>query len=495
MVALSQATLSSLPKRIKKPEYDRAALTAGIVHISVGNFHRAHQAAYVDRCLTLPDQSSWGICGMGVVDSPSERAKAEALGRQDGLYSLTLYPPHSGPTCRIIGSIVDYVFAPDDPAGAVAKLADPAVRIVSMTITEGGYNIDEATGRFRLDAPEIARDLANPDAPRSVVGLVTAALERRRAAGTRPFTLLSCDNLVQNGEVLRKAVLAFAEARDPALAAWIDAKVTFPNSMVDRITPAIQPADRARLNELNQIEDEIPVYAEEFGQWLIEDRFCAGRPALQQGGARFTTDVKPLEQLKLRILNASHSMLAYPGLLGGYEFVHQVMNDVRILWLLRSFLDRDVIPQLEPSPAMPPEAYRDIVLERFYNPNIADQLSRIAADGASKIPVFIGETLRGRIDAGGDLRRLAFLLAAFTQYLAGAGDKGARITPHEPRLSAADLALAGSADLVAPLRLGPLQSLRLDRSEAFVDTYVRYRKAIAADGTLPTLGALAREGG
>lgn len=495
MVALSQATLSSLPKRIKQPEYNRAALTAGIVHISVGNFHRAHQAAYIDRCLGLPDQADWGICGMGVVDSPAERAKAEALGRQDGLYSLTLYPPHSGPTCRIVGSIVDYVFAPDDPAKAVAKLAEPAVRIVSMTITEGGYNIDDATGRFRLDAPDVARDLASPDAPRTVFGLVTAALERRRAAGTRPFTLLSCDNLVQNGEVLRKAVLAFAEARDPALAAWIDANVTFPNSMVDRITPAVAPADVARLNELNKIEDEIPVYAEDFGQWLIEDRFCNGRPALQQGGARFTPDVKPFEQLKLRILNASHSVLAYPGLLGGYEFVHQVMNDVRILWLLRAFLDRDVIPLLEAPQGMTPEAYRDIVLERFYNPNINDQLARIASDGASKIPVFLGETLSARIDAGGDLRRLAFLLAAFTQYLAGKGDNGARITPQEPRLTAADLALAHDADLAAPLRLGPFEALRLDRSQAFVDAYVGCRKAIAADGTLATLGALAREGG
>lgn len=493
MAALSEASLADLPERVRRPGYDRGRVRAGIVHFSVGNFHRAHQAAYLDRCLALPGQEGWGICGVGLIDDAAERAKASGMAEQDGLYTLTLFPPRGEPTSSVIGAIVEYLFAPADPAAVLARLRDPAIRIVSMTITEGGYNIDEATGRFRLDAPDVAHDLAYPEAPRTVFGFIVAALARRRQDGLPPFTVLSCDNLRHNGDVVRQAVLAFAAARDVALARWIEAGATFPNGMVDRITPAVTPADAARLNALTGIDDRLPVFAEDFIQWVVEDRFCAGRPALDQVGVQLTDDVKGYEQVKLRMLNASHSMLAYPGLLGGYRLVHEAMADPRLLTYLRGFLDRDVIPLLAAPPGMMLDDYRDAVLARFSNPAINDQLLRITADGGSKIPVFLGDTITARLAGGGDHRRLAFLLAAFARYLAGIDDQGKRFEPQEPHLSAADRALAADPDPIAPLRIGTFKGLGLEAAAAFAASFKHYRARIADQGTLAALEALNRE--
>lgn len=490
MAALNETTLDRLPARVGRPAYDRHRVTAGIAHLSVGNFHRAHQAAYLDRCLVAPGQEGWGILGVGVVDSEAERAKAEGLTRQNGLYTLSLFPPRGEPASAVIGSLVEYLFAPARPAAVIARLSDPAIRIVSMTITEGGYNLDEATGRFRLDAPDVAYDLAHPEAPRTVFGFIAAALAQRRDGGGPPFTVLSCDNLRHNGEVARRAVRAFAEARDPALASWIDANVTFPSCMVDRITPAVTPADVRRLNALTDVEDAVPVFAEDFIQWVVEDRFCAGRPALEEAGVQFTDDVGAYEQVKLRMLNASHTVLSFPGLLGGYRFVHEAMADPRILELLQSFLDRDVIPLLEAPPGLALGRYRDSVLERFSNPAINDQLARITSDSGSKIPVFLADTIRACLDRGGDHRRLAFTLAAFARYLAGVDDKGDRFTPQEPHLTEADRALVHDADPAAPLRISTLRALDLDRSRAFVESFIGYRAMIGERGALETLGTL-----
>lgn len=494
MVALNEATLANLPERIERPSYDRRAITPGIAHFSVGNFHRAHQAVYLDRCLALPGQEGWGICGIGIVDSEPERAKAGSFARQDGLYTLSRFPPRGEPASTVIGSIVEYLFAPADPAAVLTRLGDPAIRIVSMTITEGGYNIDETTGRFRLDVPDVAHDLANPEAPRTVFGFITAALARRRAHGVPPFTVLSCDNLRHNGDVVRHAVLSFAGARDPGLAGWIDANVTFPNCMVDRITPAVTPGDVRRLNDLTGVDDEMPVFAEDFIQWVVEDRFCDDRPRLEAAGVQFTGDVRAYEQIKLRMLNASHIMLSYPGLLGGYRLVHEAMADRRILGMLRAFLDRDVIPLLDPPSGMELGRYRDSVFERFSNPAIHDQLLRLTSDSGSKIPVFLGDTIRACLDRGSDHRRLAFVLAAFTRYLAGVDDKGVGFVPQEPHLTAADLALVNDPDPAAPLRIKALQGLGLEASRAFVGSFTRYRAMISRKGTLGTLEALDMDG-
>lgn len=481
MVALNARTLASLPERVRRPAYDRGRVRPGIVHFSVGNFHRAHEAVYIDRCLHLPGQEGWGICGVGLIDSESERAKAKAMAEQDGLYTLTLFPPQGEPASSVVGSIVDYLFAPADPGAVLARLDDPAVRIVSMTVTEGGYD---------LDTPDIAHDLDHPEAPRTAFGFITTALGRRRAAGLPAFTVLSCDNLRHNGEVVRKAVLAFAEARDPGLAGWIAANATFPSCMVDRITPAVTPADAARLNALTGVDDLLPVFAEDFIQWVVEDRFVAGRPPLEQVGVQFTDRVDPYEQVKLRMLNATHSMLAYPGLLGGYGLVHEAMADPRIQSYLRTFLDRDVIPLLDAPPGMTLETYRDAVLSRFSNPAIGDQLARIASDGASKIPVFLGDTIRSGLERGGDHRRLAYLLAAFGRYLRGVDDRGRRFAPQEPHLTAEDRALAEAPDPKALLRIGAFKGLDLERSREFVASFARSSALIAERGALAALAAV-----
>jgi mannitol-1-phosphate/altronate dehydrogenase len=474
--------------------YHRGRILPGIVHFSVGNFHRAHQAVYVDRVLGLAGQEGWGICGVGLIDSPAERAKAEALQAQGGLYTLTLFPPEGEPETALIGSIVDYVFAPADPEAVLQKLVAPATRIVTLTVTEGGYNLDQATGRFRLDAPDIVHDLAHPTAPRSVFGFIVEGLARRRAAGIGPFTVLSCDNLQHNGAVIRGCVLDFARARDPGLAAWIEAEVTFPSCMVDRITPAVSAEDAARLNARSGIADRAPIFAEDFIQWVVEDRFCAGRPAWEEVGVQFSDEVAAFEQIKLRMLNATHSVLSYPALLAGYGFVYEALADRTIHAYLRAFLDRDVIPLLTAPAGMGLGDYRDTILRRFGNPAIRDQLARITSDGAAKIPIFLGETLRATLRDGRDPRRLAFLFAAFGHYLGGRDDRGRALEPLEPHLAPADRALAAEADPLAFLGIGNFKGLGLQAADGFRAKVKDYRARIAAVGAIATLAALAAEG-
>ena len=493
MLPLRASSLATLPASIGRPAYDRSAVTAGIVHFSVGNFHRAHQAVYVDRVLALAGQEGWGICGVGLIDSAAERVKAHAMAEQDGLYTLTLFPPEGAPSTEVVGSIVEYLFAPADPAAVLARLDDPAIRIVTLTVTEGGYNLDEATGRFRLDAPDIVHDLAHPTTPRTVFGFIVEGLARRHAAGTGPFTVLSCDNLQHNGAVIRGCILDFARTRDPVLAAWIEAEVTFPSCMVDRITPAVSPEDAARLNARSGVDDRAPIFAEDFIQWVIEDRFCAGRPALERVGVQFSDEVAAFEQIKLRMLNATHSMLSYPALLAGYGFVYEALGDRTIHAYLRAFLDHDVIPLLAAPAGMSLGGYRDTVLRRFGNPAIRDQLARITSDGAAKIPIFLGETLHTGLRDGRDTRRLAFLFAAFGHYLAGRDDRGQTFEPLEPHLTAADRALAAESDPTAFLGIGNFKGLGLEAADGFRERVRHYRTRIAADGALTALADLQAE--
>lgn len=481
-------SLGSLPAAVARPAYDRAAVTAGIAHLSVGNFHRAHQAVYLDRCLALAGQSGWGIVGIGLIDSESERAKAAALQGQAGLYSLSEYPPEGEPERRIVGSIIEYIHAPAEPERALERLADPTIRIVTLTVTEGGYNTDER-GRFRLETPEVARDLAG-GTPTTTFGVLTEALRRRRAAGIAPFTVLSCDNLRHNGAVVRNALLSFARAKDADLAAWIEAQVAFPSCMVDRITPAVTPADAERLNAESGIADASPIFAEDFIQWVIEDRFCNGRPPLEAVGVQFTQDVNAYEQVKLRMLNASHSMMAFPGTLIGHRLVHLAMRDDRIDALLDQFLTRDAAPLLTAPPDMSLSAYGAMLLRRFRNPAIGDQLLRICSDGAAKLPVFIQDTAREILRRGGEHRRIAFLLAAFTEYLRGVDDRGETFPVVEPNITPDDAALAGDADPAAGLRMSVFKGWGLENYPRFAEDYARLRRSIAERGAGATLAAL-----
>lgn len=482
---ITDAILPSLPAAIGRPAYDRSQVTAGIAHLSVGNFHRAHQAVYIDRVLALAGHQGWGILGIGLMDVESERAKAAALQAQGGLYSLVAYPPEGTPEVAVIGAIVDYLHAPAAPEAVLRRLSDPAIRIVTLTVTEGGYNTDES-GRFRLDEPGVARDLAG-GLPATSFGILTEALRRRRDAGTPPFTVLSCDNLKHNGRVVKAALLSFARAKDPALAAWIEAHVSFPSCMVDRITPAVGPADRARLNAETGLDDAAPVFAEDFIQWVVEDDFCNGRPELEKVGVEFTDAVDAYERVKLRMLNASHSMMAFPAILLGHRIVHLVMRDPRVDALLEQFLSRDAGPLLDAPPSMSVAQYADQLLRRYRNPAIGDQVLRIASDGASKLPQFVQETAREIVKRGGDHRRVAFLLACFTEYLGGVDDHGEAFPVVEPHVSEGDRALAAEPDLARGLGLGAFAGWGIQDHPGFAADYAAYRASIKARGAGATL--------
>ena len=488
---MSTALLSSLGPAIARFGYDRDRVRAGIAHLGVGNFHRVHQAFYIDRVLADAAQQHWGLLGIGVLDTPAEREKAAALQAQDGLYTLTICPPDAQPSVRLIGALVDYLHAPDDPEAVLARLAGPQIRIVSMTITEGGYNLD-AAGQFRPETPDVARDLAR-GTTHTVFGLVIEALRRRRDAGTGPFTVLSCDNLMHNGRAAKAAFLGFASARDPALADWIGAHVSFPSSMVDGIAPAVTQADVELLCAQSGAADRVPVFREDFTQWVLEDDFCAGRPDLASAGAIFTDNVSPYEQVKLRMLNAAHSLLAAPSMLLGHRLVHEAMADPDVATLLEQFLSRDAGPHLAAPPGMRIEDYASLILRRFGNPAIRDQVARLAGQSSAKLPVFIRPTACAVLEGTHTSVRIAFLLAAFAEYLRGADDHGTAYAVSEPALSDADWAMVRDADPGACLGMSVFAGWDLQRYPDFGTEVAGIRRAIAAEGTRQTLRAVLQE--
>jgi mannitol 2-dehydrogenase len=381
--------------------YDRGRVTAGIVHIGVGGFHRAHEAMYVDRLLRAGKALDWGICGVGVM--AADRRMQEALDAQDGLY--TLVEKHADGTydARVIGSIVEYVFAPDDPEAAIERLVGEATRIVSLTITEGGYA---------------------PGAPTATYELVTEALRRRRDRGLAPFTVMSCDNLEGNGHRAHAAFTAFTRASDADLGDWVEREVRFPNSMVDRITPATTDEDRRELHERFGIDDRWPVVCEPFAQWVLEDAFTLGRPPFEDAGVQVVADVEPYELMKLRLLNASHQALAYFGHLLGYRLVHDAAQDPLMRTFLRQYMDREATPTLPPVPGVDLDDYKRTLIERFSNPQVRDTIARLAADSSDRIPKWLLPVVRSRLAAGGEVTRAAAVVASWARYAEGVDEQG-----------------------------------------------------------------------
>ncbi|MBN3831897.1 mannitol dehydrogenase family protein [Burkholderia sp. Ac-20344] len=479
---LSHATLDRVAASIPTPAYDHRLLTAGIAHIGVGNFHRTHQARYIDRLLHLPGHHDWAICGIGLGNSRSSAAKADALCAQDCLYTLTEFSSNGAASARVIGAIIEYLHAPSDPEAVLSKLADPAIRIVSLTITEGGYNLDETTGAFRLDTPDVAHDLLGGP-PRTAFGFIVEALRRRRAANASPFTVMSCDNLRANGDTARRAILDFARAVDVDLAVWIERYVAFPNSMVDRIAPQVTDQVRMHANRLSGIGDRVPVVAETFSQWVIEDSFSAGRPAFDAVGVELCEDVGAYEAMKGRMLNAAHMLLAYPAILLGHRFVHDAMADRDLAALLDAFLMRDVGPILTLPSDISAGDYAASILERFGNPALGDQLLRVGCDGASKIPVFHEKTIGTLIRLDRDIRREALLLACYQHYLSGVDDLGSRFAVDEPQLDQSDFERVGGGDPLAILDAKPFAALRLRESARFTELFRTMQVAIAQRST------------
>jgi mannitol-1-phosphate/altronate dehydrogenase len=428
--ALSEATLPSLAGQVAVPTYDRAQLRRSIVHLGVGGFHRAHQAIYLDDLAERRISTEWGERGLGLL--PGDRRMAEALLPQDCLYTV-VERSAQGDSARVVGSLTEYVFAPADAERALGMLTDPATRIVSLTITEGGYLVDDKTGVFDADNPAVRADARNAGPPQTAFGYICTALARRRAAGVVPFTVLSCDNLQGNGKVARTAFVSFARLRDEALAAWIEANVAFPNGMVDRITPQTTDADRAMVAETFGVADAWPVMTELFKQWVIEDHFCNGRPPLEEVGVQIVPDVHPYETMKLRLLNASHQAMAYLGYLAGYRYAHEVMADPTFLSLIARFMDEEVTDLLPPVPGIDLAEYKRTLLERFANPKIKDTLARLATDGSDRMPKFVLPSLAEALAQGRPHRLLTLVVAGFIRYLRGVDEQGQPIVLNDSR--------------------------------------------------------------
>ncbi|MEJ0066469.1 MAG: mannitol dehydrogenase family protein [Caulobacteraceae bacterium] len=422
-IPLSRTALPRLADAIARPTYDLAAVRPGIVHLGLGGFHRAHMARYThDLMARRPDARGWGIVGAGLL--PTDRALQEALAAQDRLYSLV---ERGGAEERVtvIGSLAGLAGADDVPAA----IDGPDIRIVSLTVTANGYGLNSATKALDPDNPAIARDLADLERPRSAIGVLVEALRRRKLAGRPAFSAMSCDNIQGNGQVLRRAVLAFAGLRDPALADWISAKARFPSTMVDRITPVTTPADIASLAERHDIADRAPVVCEPFIQWVIEDDFADGRPDWDAVGAQFVADVAPYELMKLRLLNASHLAVAGLGRLIGYRFVDEAMGDGRIHDFMRALMDRETGPTLQPVPGVDLAAYKRALIERFANPAIKDTVERINTDAPLS---YLLDPIRDRLRAGASVDLLSLALAAWMRRVRGVDEAGAPIDVRHP---------------------------------------------------------------
>lgn len=427
-VKLNQATLGALGARVSVPAYDRQSLRPGIVHVGCGNFHRAHQAVYLDDLFALGEGHDWAILGAGVREGDARMR--EALAGQDWMSSVIELAPGAH-RARVIGAMTGFVPVEPGNAALVAAMTDPAIRIVSLTVTEGGYYIDPKTGTFSPDHPDIRHDAAHPDAPATVFGAILAALAARRAAGTPPFTVMCCDNVPHNGQVTRDAVVGLARLGDAALAGWIEANVAFPNSMVDRITPATGPRERAMAAAFG-MDDAAPVTCEPFRQWVMEDNFPAGRPALERVGVTFTPHVDRFETMKIRILNGGHAIIAYPGGLRGIDYVHDAMADPQIRAFLDAVLTREVLPVVPEVPGQDLGDYKALIVERFSNPEVADTIRRLCLDGSNRQPKFIVTSIRDQRARGALPEGLVLLSALWCRYCEGTDEAGNVIAPNDP---------------------------------------------------------------
>ena len=490
MPALSSRTLPLLSASVATPGYDRGQVRAGIVHLGVGGFHRSHQAMYLDRLMRQGRALDWGVCGVGVL--PGDRRMAEVMAAQDCLYTLLVTRPDGSVEARVIGSMVEYLLAPDDPEAVVERMTDPAIRIVSLTVTEGGYNVDAVTGDFDASNEAVRADLEPGAAPATSFGLVTEALVRRRARGTAPFTVMSCDNIPGNGDVARRSFAAFAALRDPELGEWVEREVPFPNSMVDRITPATTDVHRAELARRTGVEDGWPVVCEEWTQWVLEDRFGSGRPPLEDVGVQVVDDVEPYELMKLRLLNGSHQAVGYLGTLAGHTFMHDVCQDPLFRRFLHAYMDREATPTLPPVPGIDLDSYKAELVGRFANPSMRDTLARLCAESSDRIPKFLLPVLRANLAAGGDIRCSVAVLAGWARYAEGVGEDGRPIEVVDPLRDR--LMAAARRQAEDPLAFVSDRELFGDLADdaRFAETYVATLEAIRSTGARAALVGVLR---
>jgi mannitol 2-dehydrogenase len=488
-VKLGQNALPQLT--IPVPAYDRSQVHVGIVHFGVGGFHRAHQAMYVDRLLNKGLANEWGICGVGVM--PHDKRMRDALGGQDGLYTLILENPDGTTDPRVIGSIVDFRYAPDDPEAVVELLADPATRIISLTVTEGGYNIRDDDGGFNADNPDVQHDLTSDQPPVTVFGLVAAAMTRRRQRGLPSPTIVSCDNIVENGNVARRAFTSYAELADPQLAQWIQENTRFPNSMVDRITPVTTPEVIDKLETDFGVTDAWPVATEPFTSWVLEDDFADGRPPLDEAGVQMVDDVAPYEMMKLRLLNASHQGLCYFAYLAGYRLVHEAAQDPVIAEFLRRYMDSEATPTLKPVPGIDLAEYKRTLLERFANAYVRDTVARLCAESSDRIPKWLLPVVHDNLRSGGPVRLAAAIVASWARYAEGVDENGEEIKVVD-RLADTLVPIARSQhdDPTAFLANRAVFGDLVDEPR-FVEPYLSTLDSLHHNGSRATLEALLKE--
>lgn len=483
---LTAAALAALDPRIAVPQYDRSRVSVGIVHLGVGGFHRAHQAVVVDDLLAS-GQSEWGICGVGLL--AGDARMRDALRAQDTLYTHVTRSAAGRTDVRVIGSIVEYLFAPEERELVFRRLTDPATRVVSLTVTEGGYLQSHETGAFDPNVATVVSDLSSPEAPSGAFGYIVEALRRRRDRGIRPFTVMSCDNIRANGDVARSAALGYAALRSPDLAEWIADNVSFPNSMVDRITPATSTEVHQVLGREYGLDDAWPVASEDFFQWVLEDGFGDCRPPYEDAGVEVVPDVVPFELMKLRLLNASHQILAYLGSVAGYRLVHEAAADEAIRRVLRHFWLQEAIPTLTPIPGVDFVDYTESLLARYANPHVRDTLERLATDASNRIPVFMLPIVVDCLARGVPPTVGALTVAAWQKYARGIDDNGAELTQHDARADdvrrrAEEEATTGSDGFLGdPAVFGDLRD-----DEVFVAQYERCRDALESNSVVDAIG-------
>ncbi|MCX8997195.1 mannitol dehydrogenase family protein [Rhizobiaceae bacterium BDR2-2] len=486
---LSNATLTDLPSSVRVPTYDRSKLTPGIVHIGLGNFHRAHQAWYLHRLFELGLNPDWAIVGAGV--RPYDETQRLKMKAQDYLTTLIELDP-SGKSAEVSGSMIDYVPVVEGNGLLIERMADPAIRIVALTVTEGGYYIDPATKGFAADHPDIVHDAANPETPRTAFGAIVAALRLRRDRGIGPFTGLCCDNLLGNGLVLRQTVLSLARLSDPVLAEWIDTHCTFPNSMVDCIVPATGPKELALAREFG-VDDAVPVTHENFRQWVIEDNFCAGRPDWDRAGATFSDRVHDFEVMKIRILNGGHQVISDVGEVLGIETISGCMEHPQVRALFRKVELEEIVPHVQPVPGFTPGEYVKLIDRRFSNTAIADTTRRVAFDGSSRHPGFVVPSIRDGLKAGTPVEGLALVSAAWARYCVGVRENGTVVEPNDPLW--ADLTDKAKAAKDDPRVWLEMRSFYGDLADEprFADAFVRWLSLIHVKGMEAALDAYLAE--
>jgi mannitol-1-phosphate/altronate dehydrogenase len=426
-IKLNRVNLAHVQPPVRRPGFDPACITAGIVHLGLGGFHRVHMARYThDLMESRADMLRWGIIGAGLM--PSDRRMHDSLRPQDNLYTL-VERDAAQEKVGVIASLADVIFAGESSAALMGCITRPQIRIVSLTVTEHGYCLNRSTKRLDPNHPLIREDLAHPERPSSAIGIIVEAYRRRRESGDRPFTALSCDNIQHNGSVLREAVLALASLRDSKLAAWIGENASFPSTMVDRITPVTAETDIATLAERYGIIDRWPVFSETFTQWVIEDRFPAGRPAWEDVGAQFVADVAPYEFMKLRLLNGSHLAVAGLGRLSGYVTIDEAMADPLIAHYMVALMDRETGPTLPAVPGVDLPRYKATLVERFANPAIRDTVDRVNTDAPLNILL---DPIRDRLRTGEKLDLLALALAAWLRRVRGEDEQDQPIEVRHP---------------------------------------------------------------